>query len=86
MSVEHYRENIYVFRFNCEKERKSVLASGPWSFNNSLIVLEEPTDMGDMSEMKFDTVNFWVQVHNPPMICMKNGSWLGCWSLTGAGC
>lgn len=76
ISVEHCRGNIYVFRFDSETEKKRVLNGGPWSFNNSLIVLEEPTGSGDISKMLFNRASFWVQIHDLPVICMtKEVGW-----------
>lgn len=44
---------------------------GPWSFNNSLIILEELVGVGELNKMKFDHISFWIQFHNLPLICMK---------------
>lgn len=57
MKVELCDKNTYVFCFNDEYERKRVLTGEPWSFNNSLIVLEEPAEIGDINKMKFDSVS-----------------------------
>lgn len=70
MSVEQLRDNMYVFHFKSEQEKKRVLNEGPWSFNNSLIVLVEPVGVGDISKMRFNEVSFWIQLHDLPVICM----------------
>ncbi|KAH7557336.1 hypothetical protein JRO89_XS11G0122900 [Xanthoceras sorbifolium] len=44
---------------------------GPWNFNNVLLVLEVPTGYGDFSEMQFRWADFWIQVHNVPLVCMS---------------
>lgn len=73
---EHYGGNIYVFHFNSELERMSMHREGPWSFNNSLLVIEELKGCGDISKMRFDGASFWVQIHNLLVICMnKDVGW-----------
>lgn len=67
VTVEQCGENTYVFCFNDEYERRRVLNGRPWSFNNSLIVLEEPIGAGELNKMKFDHVSFWIQFHNLPL-------------------
>ncbi|KAK1550870.1 hypothetical protein Q3G72_026149 [Acer saccharum] len=51
-------------------DRWKVLAGGPWSFDNALIVLEEPAGKGAIRSLKFSTAEFWVQISNIPMLCM----------------
>ncbi|KAL5772827.1 hypothetical protein ACOSP7_012443 [Xanthoceras sorbifolium] len=43
---------------------------GPWSFDKCLIVLEEPRGDGKFLDMGFSHVQFWVQLHNVPLVCM----------------
>ena len=37
--VESMGENIFIFKFALEGEKKRILRGGPWHFNNSLMVL-----------------------------------------------
>ncbi|TXG49082.1 hypothetical protein EZV62_024957 [Acer yangbiense] len=39
-------------------------------FNDALIVMEEPEGKGDVQHMKFNKVEFWVQIHNAHLMCM----------------
>ncbi|KAL5753227.1 hypothetical protein ACOSQ2_023734 [Xanthoceras sorbifolium] len=43
---------------------------GPWNFDNALLVLQIPSGYGDFSEMSFQWSDFWIQIHNAPLICM----------------
>ncbi|KAK2638329.1 hypothetical protein Ddye_026124 [Dipteronia dyeriana] len=47
-----------------------VLAGGPWSFDDALIVLEEPVEKWAVKSVKFNLVEFWIQICNIPIICM----------------
>ncbi|KAK3222902.1 hypothetical protein Dsin_009927 [Dipteronia sinensis] len=77
--IEIMTGNIFLFTFKNANDKRHVLADGPWIFGKSLIVLEEPQGTGDISCMKFSRVEFWVQIHNVPLLCMNKeiGMFLG---------
>ncbi|KAL5768847.1 hypothetical protein ACOSQ2_015630 [Xanthoceras sorbifolium] len=68
--MENVKENVFVFQFQNQADKRRVLTGGPWSFDKCLIVLEEPLGDGKFLEMGFNNVQFWVQLHNVPLICM----------------
>ncbi|KAL5787998.1 hypothetical protein ACOSP7_004947 [Xanthoceras sorbifolium] len=70
VEVENVRNNIFAFYFHNLIDRKRVLIGGPWNFDNALLVLEAPNGYGDFAEMEFRWSEFWIQVHNVPLICM----------------
>ncbi|TXG60912.1 hypothetical protein EZV62_012275 [Acer yangbiense] len=51
-------------------DKRKIISGGPWSFNDALIVMEDPGGKGDVNRMKFNKAEFWIQIHNVPMICM----------------
>ncbi|KAL5538756.1 hypothetical protein UlMin_043866 [Ulmus minor] len=71
--------NKFVFHFLLISDRRRVYSGGPWCFQNKLLVLEEPTGVGDFSKMSFCNSPFWIQLHNIPVFCMSKtvGSILG---------
>ncbi|KAK0573955.1 hypothetical protein LWI29_016143 [Acer saccharum] len=77
--IENVTGNIFLFTFKNANDKRHVLADGPWIFGKALIVLEEPQGTGDISCMKFSQVEFWVQIHNVPLLCMNKeiGMFLG---------
>ncbi|KAL5823688.1 hypothetical protein ACOSQ4_021588 [Xanthoceras sorbifolium] len=79
VEIEVLRDNIFEFHFKNRLDRRRVLNGGPWSFDRSLLVLEEPRAAGKLSSLAFNRVEFWVQIHNVPMMCMtlKIGQFLG---------
>ncbi|KAL5783297.1 hypothetical protein ACOSP7_008326 [Xanthoceras sorbifolium] len=68
--MENVKENVFVFQFQNQADKRRVLTGGPWSFDKCLIVLEEPLGDGKFLEMGFNNVPFWVQLHNVPLVCM----------------
>ncbi|TXG48913.1 hypothetical protein EZV62_024788 [Acer yangbiense] len=63
--------NIFTFQFGNTEDKQRIVSGGPWSFNDALIVMEEPRGLGDVHNMKFNKSKFWVQIHNAPLICMS---------------
>ncbi|KAK2657778.1 hypothetical protein Ddye_010830 [Dipteronia dyeriana] len=59
-------------------ERNRFWQRGPWHFGKSLIVLEKPEGSSDVSKLGFIKVEFWVQIHNIPIMCMnqRTAKWL----------
>ncbi|TXG69315.1 hypothetical protein EZV62_004250 [Acer yangbiense] len=51
---------------------------GPWHFDKCLLVLEKPEGAGEISKLKFNKAEFWVQIHDIPIMCMNRrmAKWL----------
>ncbi|KAH7570300.1 hypothetical protein JRO89_XS05G0083100 [Xanthoceras sorbifolium] len=79
VEVEIVHENIFAFHFQTALDRNRVLTGGPWNFDGSLLAIEEPRGWGDFSKMLFRWMDFWVQIHNVPLLCMTKdiASFLG---------
>ena len=60
VKIESLGDNIFMFRFENETDKRRVLAGGPWHFNRALIVLTEPSGIGDASKQDFSHASFWV--------------------------
>ncbi|KAK3193759.1 hypothetical protein Dsin_025069 [Dipteronia sinensis] len=71
MEIEIVSGNIFAFYFKNKEDRSWVLSGGPWSFYRCLIVLEIPVGTGDISRMSFNHEEFWIQIHNVPLLRMN---------------
>ncbi|KAL9446099.1 hypothetical protein AB3S75_013884 [Citrus x aurantiifolia] len=69
--IEELGENIFMFKFATEADKKRILTGGPWHFNRALMVLIEPTGLGEVTKQSFSHAPFWVQIHNVPIMCMN---------------
>ncbi|KAH9670323.1 CCHC-type domain-containing protein [Citrus sinensis] len=69
--VESLGENVFMFKFALEVDKRRVLAGGPWHFNKALIVLTEPEGIGNITKQAFTHVFFWVQILNIPIMAMN---------------
>ncbi|KAK1567082.1 hypothetical protein Q3G72_007829 [Acer saccharum] len=79
VEIEPVVGNIFAFHFRNNEDKQKIISGGPWSFNDALIVLMEPEGKGDINCIKFDRVEFWIQIHNALLMCMSEeiGRFLG---------
>lgn len=71
VKIENLGNNVFLFKFGSEGDKRKVMAGGPWHFDRALIVLEEPRGIGNKRKQKFTHATFWVQFHNVPIGCME---------------
>ncbi|KAK2652652.1 hypothetical protein Ddye_012508 [Dipteronia dyeriana] len=70
VDIEWAEGNIFVIHFKNGVDRSRLIAGGPWNFDRAIIVFEVPSGDGDIQSMRFSLTEFWVQIHNLPLICM----------------
>ncbi|KAK3182831.1 hypothetical protein Dsin_030117 [Dipteronia sinensis] len=70
VEIEVVSGNTFSFTFKNVNDRRQVLLGGPWSFDKVLLVLEATVGKGDVQNMSFNKVAFWVQIHNVHLLCM----------------
>ncbi|KAK1567248.1 hypothetical protein Q3G72_009828 [Acer saccharum] len=85
VEIEAIEGNVFAFHFKNSEDRKYIQSGGPWTFDRAITAFEEPSSTGDIAHMKFNSVEFWVQIHNIPLLCMTEdtGTFLG--SMIGEG-
>ncbi|KAL9425867.1 hypothetical protein AB3S75_032771 [Citrus x aurantiifolia] len=71
VQIEEMRDNIFLFKFGTETDKRNILAGGPWHFDRALIVLVEPRGIGEINKQVFTHASFWIQKHNVPILCMN---------------
>ncbi|KAK3194585.1 hypothetical protein Dsin_025895 [Dipteronia sinensis] len=49
---------VFSFFFKNVDDRKRIQTGGPWTFDGAIIILEESTGSGEISVMRFKTVEF----------------------------
>ncbi|TXG65232.1 hypothetical protein EZV62_006507 [Acer yangbiense] len=79
VNIESVSGNTFAFHFGDEYDLNRVIAGSPWSFDNALIALERPVGKGTIDNLCFSQVEFWVQIHQTPLLCMNMeiGGFLG---------
>ena len=58
LDIEVVQDNIFLFYFRNQGDLFRIIAGGPWSFDNCLIVLEKPSGVGDITKLWFSRVVF----------------------------
>ncbi|KAL9409114.1 hypothetical protein AB3S75_047491 [Citrus x aurantiifolia] len=70
VKIESLGDNIFIFKFGSEADKRSIVVGGSWHFDRALIVLIEPIRIGDVKKQDFSHTSFWVQIHDVPIMCM----------------
>ncbi|TXG60171.1 hypothetical protein EZV62_014744 [Acer yangbiense] len=78
VEIESLGDNIFMFHFNNPEDRNRIWQRGLWYFDKSLIALEKPRSLGEISLLGFNKVELWVQIHDVPIMCMnrRTAKWL----------
>lgn len=71
VNIENLGNNVFLFKFGSEVDKRKVMVGGPWHFDRALIVLEEPNGIRNIRQQKFTHATFWVQFHNVPLGCIE---------------
>ncbi|PON87194.1 Zinc finger, CCHC-type [Trema orientale] len=67
-------DNLSLFSFGRLEDRQQILSGGPWLFENQLRSLIKPRGLGELSNMNFNLVAFWVKIINIPGYYVSSGS------------
>jgi hypothetical protein len=65
------RDNIWLFEFTDEAEKRRILEGRPWTYDRQMLVLNEYDGRTPPSQLEFKQSPFWVQVHDMPIVCMN---------------
>lgn len=60
VKIESLGDNVFMFKFGLNEDKRRILAGGPWHFDRALIVLTKPARIGDIKKQNFNYVFFWV--------------------------
>ncbi|KAH7842957.1 hypothetical protein Vadar_011057 [Vaccinium darrowii] len=67
VNVTSWMNNTFLFRFDDEDDKNSILKDNPWLVMNCLLVLKGLVDGVVVSKMDFSLCPFWVQIHGLPV-------------------
>ena len=70
-SLQDVGDNIVLIEFEERSDLERVLLWEPWSYDKYLIAFQQMGDGIAVEELPFNKVDFWVQIHNLPILCMK---------------
>ncbi|KAM0928755.1 hypothetical protein ACQ4PT_001971 [Festuca glaucescens] len=67
-------ENLFLFTFQRAVGRKKAVDSGPWMFDNQLVVMEEYVPSKNLDDYAFSHIPIWVRVFKLPLGCMNRAT------------
>lgn len=73
-AISPWETNTFLFRFDNEEDRSSVLRDGPWSVMGNLLVLRPIPEGASLADIDFSICPFWVQIHGLPVEKMTKGN------------
>lgn len=59
-------DNVVLIAFELEVDVEKVLKGEPWTYDRHLVVLRRYEGSIQVSNLRFNTTSFWVQIHNLP--------------------
>ena len=66
MKIRDIGGNILLFEFDDALDLERVLELEPWTYDKSLVVFRHAVDVESVPLLLFNSVTFWVQLHNVP--------------------
>jgi hypothetical protein len=66
-------EHLLLFEFSDDSDRRRVLEGQPWSYDRTLLILNEFDAKTPPSQMDFSFSPIWIQIHDMPLGCMSKG-------------
>jgi len=71
LMINEVQENLWLFEFAEEGDKRKVMAGRPWSYDHTLLILNEFNGRLAPSQIEFLCSPIWVQIHNMPLGCMN---------------
>lgn len=66
MNVKELQPKLYLFRFFHEGDMARIMDDGPWSYEQSLLLLRRLSPEEDPETVNITHTEFWVQIHGLP--------------------
>jgi hypothetical protein len=66
-------DNLWLFEYSEDEDLRCVLEGRPWSYDRTLLVVNEFDGRTPPSQMVFSHTPIWIQIHDMPLECMNRG-------------
>ena len=71
VQIVDLKENIFVFKFACEGDKKRILELGPWNIEGFPLILKQWHHNMSVDDLDFSSIPLWVQIHGLPIEYMS---------------
>lgn len=70
VSFKELQDNLWLFEFAEEDDKRKVLDGRPWSFDLQILVIQDFDGLIPPSQMQLNLSSFWIQNHDMSLLCM----------------
>nr|POE70104.1 hypothetical protein CFP56_23654 [Quercus suber] len=70
MKIRDIDSNILLFEFDNVMDLEQMLEFEPWTYDKSIVVFRRAVDVKSTPLLPFNSITFWVQLHNVPDQCL----------------
>ena len=74
MKIRDIGGNILLFEFDNVMDLERELQFEPWSYDKSLVIFQRAVYVESAPQLAFNSVTFWVQLHNVPNQCQTQAT------------
>ncbi|XP_050278122.1 uncharacterized protein LOC126719632 [Quercus robur] len=71
VQIVDLRENMFLFKFSYEGDRKRIMELGPWNIEGYPLILKPWNQNMAVEDLEFSSLPIWIQVHNLPIEYMS---------------
>ncbi|WOH00918.1 hypothetical protein DCAR_0520294 [Daucus carota subsp. sativus] len=72
VNIKELKGGLFLFQFYHKDDFKWVQSGGPWTFDNSILVVSAIGIGEDPVKVQLTEVNFWIQIHDLPSGFISN--------------
>ncbi|XP_062146783.1 uncharacterized protein LOC133854564 [Alnus glutinosa] len=69
--LKEIQENLWLFEFSEEGDKVKVMDGRPWSYDRTILILNDFDGQTSPSKMDFSISPIWIQIHDMPLGCMN---------------
>lgn len=69
VKIEKAGTNVYLCKFRRTRDKARVTRGGPWSYDDAILIFDEPKGSSSVEELEFKFVSFWIHFHKLPRVC-----------------
>nr|POE94975.1 uncharacterized protein CFP56_51131 [Quercus suber] len=71
VQIVDLKENIFLFKFACEGDKRRILELGPWNIEGFPLILKHWHQNMSVDDLDFSSIPLWVQIHGLPIEYMS---------------
>ncbi|KAF3950817.1 hypothetical protein CMV_023477 [Castanea mollissima] len=71
VQIVDLKENVFLFKFACEGDKRRIVELGPWNIEGFPLILKQWNQNMVVEDLDFSSLPIWIQVHNLPIEYMS---------------